>query len=242
MKLFFITGVSKGLGLALARAALDRGHEVRGLGRKSPSLNGSFRFHEVDLANPVSAAQALAPVFADFQPGRHEALHLIQNAGTVEPIAASGSLPAEEVERNLRTNLLSPLLLTDLWLNVTREFSGPRVVTHVSSGVAENPKVGWAAYSASKAGLRNYTLMLAEEHAGSPGFRAISFNPGVMDTSMQEKIRNSTAEDFPDVARFKSLKEQGKLRPADDVGRALIRYLDQPEIPPRVEVRVDEIL
>ena len=53
------------------------------------------------------------------------------------------------------------------------------------------------------------------------GITVGSARPGVVDTEMQDLIREKSSKQFPDVARFKVMKEQGSLVDPDDVAKFL---------------------
>jgi NAD(P)-dependent dehydrogenase (short-subunit alcohol dehydrogenase family) len=51
---------------------------------------------------------------------------------------------------------------------------------------------------------------------------AVSLAPGVIDTGMQGTVRSVSAEDFVDVERFRQMKAEGALSPADDVAADIL--------------------
>ena len=51
----------------------------------------------------------------------------------------------------------------------------------------------------------------------------MSLAPGVIDTPMQAVVRGASAESFSDVERFRAMKAEGVLRPADDVAADILR-------------------
>jgi benzil reductase ((S)-benzoin forming) len=61
----------------------------------------------------------------------------------------------------------------------------------------------------------------AEQRAS--GVEVVSLAPGVIDTPMQAVVRGASAEDFVDVERFRQMKAEGALRPADDVAADILR-------------------
>ncbi len=81
-------------------------------------------------------------------------------------------------------------------------------------------------YCAAKAGLDNYVRSVAVEQAGAAHpVACVNFGPGVIDTGMQAEIRATAPELFPDVERFRALKENAQLRSADNVAAAVLRLL-----------------
>jgi len=74
------------------------------------------------------------------------------------------------------------------------------VIINLSSGAAHRPLEGWSAYCAAKAGTAMLTAAVALE-AGDGGVRVYGFQPGVVDTSMQERIRGSGLNEISGLDR-----------------------------------------
>ena len=104
----------------------------------------------------------------------------------------------------------------------------PKFLINVSSGAAYKGYPGWSLYCAAKAGTDNFIRSLAVEqsHRERPVI-AVNFEPGVVDTAMQEEIRGADETHFPVRERFLKLKEDGALRAPDTVAEALIGLLDR---------------
>ena len=102
------------------------------------------------------------------------------------------------------------------------------VLIFTSSGAATHPGVGWTAYCAAKAGLDHFVRNLAAElDERGLSIRAHPFYPGVVDTSMQERIRQTSKDAFPSVDRYRAYHEEGVLRPPEQVA-ALVWWLATP--------------
>jgi Dehydrogenases with different specificities (related to short-chain alcohol dehydrogenases) len=109
------------------------------------------------------------------------------------------------------TKALLPRLIPD---NVEEERGGR--VLHISSGAAHYPYRGWGAYCTSKAAFHMLYRSLALEL--SPlGVSVGSARPGVVDTPMQDLIRQKSEQELPDVSRFRQLKDQGTLMDPSEV-------------------------
>jgi NAD(P)-dependent dehydrogenase (short-subunit alcohol dehydrogenase family) len=99
-------------------------------------------------------------------------------------------------------------------------------IVNISSGSATRPSAGWTAYSAAKAAVVQLTRSLALEIEGT-GVTACAFNPGGMDTEMQERIRRVSASDFPRADEYRGLAHEGKLVDPKAPARA-VAYLALP--------------
>lgn len=222
--LYIVTGTTKGLGAALAdRISQDADNVLIALARApSGPIPGGERI-EVDLADPRALEAACDRVEASLR-GKHFAKAvLINNAGVVAPVAPLERTDAAELERNLVVNLVAPIVLMRRFLRATEGVAKLRRIVNISSGAGRRPISGWSAYCAAKAGLDMATRVVALE-AASRGLavEAVSLAPGVIDTTMQAAVRATSADDFADVERFRQMKEEGALRPADEVAAQIL--------------------
>jgi benzil reductase ((S)-benzoin forming) len=213
MNLYVVTGTTRGLGRALAeRIARDASNELITVSRG-----------EADLADPCSIERACDAIEARIAGKAYAKAVLINNAGVIPPIGPLERADAAEIERNLAVNLLAPMLLMRRFLRATSTVPLRRII-NISSGAARRPIFGWSAYCAAKAGLDMASRAVAlEAEARGLAVEVSSLAPGVIDTPMQEKVRGASAEDFVDVERFRAMKADGTLRPADDVAADILR-------------------
>jgi NAD(P)-dependent dehydrogenase (short-subunit alcohol dehydrogenase family) len=163
-----------------------------------------------------------------------DAVTLINNAGTVAPIALADQLPAASVADAVALNLTTPIALTSAFLRLTAHWPGLRRILNISSGAAHTAYPGWSVYGASKAGLDHFSRCVAHEQAQreSPAHNPahiVSLAPGVIDTDMQTHIRNTPAADFPLRERFVALKAEGQLQSPEAAARSILSYLDHPD-------------
>ncbi len=212
MNLYIVTGTRRGLGEALARRiTADKRNELIGLSRP-----------EVDLADSSAIARAFDAIGKRIAGTTYEKAVLINNAGVIEPVTPLDRADPGDIERNLAVNLVAPMLLMRLFLGATEHVKLRRVI-NISSGAGRRPIFGWSAYCAAKAGLDMATRVVAlEAQVRGLAIEAVSLAPGVIDTGMQGTVRSVSAEDFVDVERFRQMKAEGALRPADDVAADIL--------------------
>ena len=184
MRNALVTGASRGLGLALARALADRGWslviDARGaeaLEAARDELASSTRVVAVpgDVADAGHRRDLLAAVDGPLD-------LLVNNASTLgaSPLPQLAEYPIEELEHVFRVNVAAPLALIQLALPVLAP--GARIV-NVSSDAAVEAYAGWGGYGASKAALDQLTSVLAAERED---VRAYAVDPGDMNTQMQQ--------------------------------------------------------
>lgn len=217
-----VTGHSRGLGQGLVRALLARGAEVLGLARGGTEAPAGLRAVALDLADAAAVERWIAGgELGRFLAGADRAI-LVNNAGTVAPIAPAGQQGAAGIARAVALNVAAPLMLTDAFLAATAGLSDRRIL-HVSSGAGRKTYPGWSVYCATKAALDMHARTVAAD--ALPGLTIESLAPGVIDTEMQAEIRATPADRFALRDRFEAMKRDGALADADTRGTAIVGHL-----------------
>ena len=221
-----ITGVSRGLGAALAATLLARGIGVIGIGRagNAGQDGGRLRFVDCDLAAPARIAAAVDPVLAELAALHPATVTLVNNAAVAWPVGVVGRLDDGQAEAAIATNVVAPLALCNAFLRVFADDAVPRRIINVSSGAAQTAIAGSAVYSMSKAAIEMLTRAIAAE-CTAPGFRCITLRPGIFDTDMQAYMRSRDPAEFPDVALFRGFKDSGALKAPADVAARIAERL-----------------
>ncbi|CAG7628155.1 (S)-benzoin forming benzil reductase [Paenibacillus allorhizosphaerae] len=234
MHITIITGISRGIGEALAKRLVEPGRTVIGIGRTDhPELariagqaGGAYAFYPCDLKRAEAAEGVMERIFGSIEPEQAASITLINNAGMLEPIGpiqdASSGLLAEHVQ----VNLLAPMILVSAMIRLTAGWTIPRTVVNISSGAGKKPYAGWSAYCATKAGLDMLTRSVgAEQGEVEHAVKLISVAPGVVDTGMQETIRSTPKEKFPEVDRFIGLKQTASMYTPEEAAERIVRLL-----------------
>ena len=224
MDLYIVTGASRGLGLAFAQLlAAQTGTCVLGISRAGvPTGVPAWRDLRADLGTAAGLSAAADGVSAALSAQTWTRAVLINNAGMIEPLGVRGHVDAEALQRNIAVNLTAPMVLMNAFLAASTQVSA-RSVINISSGSGRRPIAGSGAYCAAKAGLdmASRVAALEEENAGGT-VRITSLAPGIIETDMQVTARNATAEQFPDVERFRAFKSEGMLKSPDEVAQKII--------------------
>jgi NAD(P)-dependent dehydrogenase (short-subunit alcohol dehydrogenase family) len=215
-----ITGASRGLGLALARALSRDGWELVIDARGAAALHDAAR----ELGDGVTA---IAGDVAD--PEHRRALVdaagprvdlLVNNASVLgpSPLPALADIDVNAFARVMLVNVLAPLALTQLVL--PRMPEGARVI-NVTSDAAVWPYEGWGGYGSSKAALDQLTAVLGQER---PGLLVYAVDPGDMRTQMhQDAFPGEDISDRPPpedsvpglLALIEGTEPSGRYRAAD---------------------------
>jgi NAD(P)-dependent dehydrogenase (short-subunit alcohol dehydrogenase family) len=182
MPVAIVTGASRGLGLALARALVDRGWRVVADARGRTELERVWAgtWDVVPVAGDVADAKhRLALV----ETAGEEIDLLVNNASTLgpSPLPPLAEYPLDELRRVYDVNVTGPLGLVQLALPRLRDNA---CVLNITSDAAVEAYEGWGGYGSSKAALEEITAVLAAEH---PELRIYAVDPGDMRTQMQQE-------------------------------------------------------
>jgi len=196
MRTAIITGGSRGLGLALARALAQRGWRL---------VIDARRFSELDEARAsLAELTEVVAVPGDVADSWHRGVLieaageridlLVNNASTLgpSPLPPLSGYPIDALERVYRVNVVAPLALAQLALARMPAGSG---IVNVTSDAAVEAYEGWGGYGSSKAALEQLSAVLAAE---LPDVRVYAVDPGDMNTRMhQEAFPGEDISDRP---------------------------------------------
>ncbi len=222
-EIYIITGASRGIGAALATQLEEDGATVLRLARTNPK-----NYPNLTTGDITEYAATLTKINQWLEPKLNDATNitLINNAGVVEPIGLVGDLELNAIEAAISINMTAVIALTNGFIKLLRTFKGEKKILNISSGAARKPYRGWGLYCATKAAVDHFSRVVAEEEKEAQYPVTIaSLAPGVIETSMQERIRASRAEDFPHLDRFLRLKAEDSLATPEETATAIIRYL-----------------
>lgn len=225
MKYVFLTGTNRGLGEAASKAFTDS--RIISITRSSvENTDNIYKAFTMDFSDTDAMEQFVPEIFNSVDPDENDEVYLLNVAGIVDPVKAVSNLSAEEMLTNYKVNVVAPTLLIQGFVNRFKEFGGEKRIVTVTSGAARSPVEGWSVYCSSKAAVNMIHSVLDKEniHQGN-NIKSAVFYPGVIDTGMQEVIRASDIEEFPNLDRFKEYKETNKLAKAEDVAAALYKVV-----------------
>jgi NAD(P)-dependent dehydrogenase (short-subunit alcohol dehydrogenase family) len=188
-----VTGASRGLGLALGRALVDRGFRLVVDARGAQALEQAWAETPGVTAIPGNLADVAhrhALVTAVGGP-----IDLLVNNASVlgpSPQPALADYLLDELRRVYEVNVVAPLALVQAAL--PHLAPGARIL-NITSDAAVEPYEGWGGYGSSKAALDQLTAILAAEH---PDLRVYAVDPGDMRTQMhQEAFPGEDISDRP---------------------------------------------
>lgn len=212
-KTAFITGATAGIGEAAARRFAKDGWTIIGTGRRADRLDRlaaelgtSFRAIELDMRDTAGfdqLAKDTGPIDL-----------LVNNAGLAPPMSPLQSADQEPLDTVIETNITGLVALTRAFLPGLVAAKG--AIINLSSVAATYPYKGGAVYAGSKAFVRQFSLGLRCDLAGT-GVRVTSIEPGMVETeftlvrtggdqaasdALYSGINPMTAQDIADTIHY----------------------------------------
>ncbi|SDJ64020.1 SDR family oxidoreductase [Nonomuraea jiangxiensis] len=173
-----VTGASRGVGAAVARALAPTHHVILG-GRDRDALAGVAAGLPDARPWPVELTEVTQADVAGV-----ERLDVLVHSAGVGTLGRIADLPADVWRRTMEVNVIAVAELTRLLLPALRRAGGHVVCVNSGSGQRANPE--WGSYSASKFALKAFADALRLEE---PALRVTTVYPGRTDTDMQRSVR-----------------------------------------------------
>ncbi|SEN36482.1 SDR family NAD(P)-dependent oxidoreductase [Paenibacillus sp. OV219] len=232
-KAAIVTGVSRGLGEAIADVLIQQGYQVFGVARTSPvdrlTKETAFTYVSCDLADTSAVEVSFNSIAQSISLQPVDELLLINNAAMLEPLRPLPDLESSEMAKHLQTSLLAPMVLCSRFIKLVQDLPIRATIVNVTSGLGEYSAPSMSMYCSGKAALNMLTRCIADEQRDAVRpIQAYAFDPGMMETAMQVTARGKDREQFPLQRFFQESHETGKLREASEVAAELLRLLEKP--------------
>lgn len=238
IKIWFITGSSRGLGRSLTKAVLAKGDKVAATARAPEQLNdlveqypGQILPLQLDVTDNAQIQQAVQQTVDYF--GRIDVL--VNNAG-FGTIGAAEAYTEEQVRSQLETNLYAPIAIARAVLPIMRKQRSGRIL-QISSVGGRVGNAGLTIYQAAKFGIGGFAEALAKEVAPL-GIKVTSVEPGGFRTDW---VATASTVEIPEVEGYeqtvgvrKALFGSDKFVPMGDPAKAaqvMIELANHPEPP-----------
>ena len=209
-KKVFVTGTSRGIGRAIAKAFRDEGAWVIGTrtGRNSETDDVCQEWVAADFYD-IGQIKACADFVRHAEPDV-----MVNNAG-INKIAPFVEIAQEDFLSIQQVNVFAPFLLCQAAIPAMKRKGWGRIVS-VSSIWGKTSKEHRASYSTSKFAIDGMTLALAAEHSAN-GIIANCVAPGFIDTELTRRVLGE--------AGIQSLVSQvpvGRLGQVDEIARLVL--------------------
>lgn len=187
-----VTGASRGIGAATAKALAAAGAHVVLVARNAADLEavedaihasgGSATIAPLDLADGDAVGRLAVAIG-----GRWPAIDLlVLNAATLGTLSPLPAADPKEMARVFTLNVLAQAAMIAGFDGLLRQSPAGKVIA-LSSSVARSPRAYWGAYAASKAALENLISGYGEEMRGISNVRTAIVDPGATRTSMRAR-------------------------------------------------------
>jgi NAD(P)-dependent dehydrogenase (short-subunit alcohol dehydrogenase family) len=232
-KVAVVTGGGRGIGKAVALAYAREGAAVAIVSRtrrdteqaaaEAAMEGGSAIAVPTDVTDEAAVTRMMDDVIAAF--GRCDIL--VTAAGVPGPVAVVAETRLAEWEEGFRGNLAGTFLCCRAVIPHMRRQGGGTIL-NVSSGLAVNPVVGIAVYSAAKAAVIQFSRVLAEEERPH-GLRVFAAHPGIVRTALVESLHASGNPRAPSAFRdrLERLEASGVVITPEQAARLFV-YLATP--------------
>lgn len=186
-----ITGVSKGVGLAISKTLLENGMTVYGLSRsKSDDVErleiqypANFHWKSFDLSSPNDIRESVFKAWIGLKTPIHG---LVNNAALAyDDIATNADLDA--IDKMFKVNVYSPIILSKFAIRhmILHQVTGS--IIHISSISAHTGYKGLSMYASTKGAIEAFSKNIAREW-GEKGIRSNCLVAGFMETDMSKTL------------------------------------------------------
>lgn len=205
-KKILITGIKSGFGKSLSHIFALNNYTIYALTKNAFKSDDNTKVSFVNFKNLNQIKSKLQKLLY----GVKKIDYVILNAGSLGPIKKTVNLTTNELINNLNINLFSHKIIVDFLINKKISFKS---LIAISSGASYNPKYGWYSYTLSKSSLR---LLIENYSIENKKLHFINCSPGLIETSMQKKIRKINKKQIPSIETFINAYRDNLIQTPDE--------------------------
>lgn len=218
VKRIVITGISRGLGYAMAEQFIHQGHTVYGCVRSEAAANKLVQkfgsphdFAVVDVTNEQQVQTWAQRLLSQYESPDL----LINNAAIINYLTPLWKVPTEEFSRLIDINVKGVFHVIRHFVPTMVE-NKHGIIVNFSSGWGRSTSPEVAPYCASKWAIEGLTRSLAQELPS--GMAAVPLNPGIINTDMLQIGFGKEAADYPSASEWvkKAVPFILQLQPTDN--------------------------
>lgn len=208
-KIAVITGVSKGIGHATAKALLEKGAKVFGLGRNNSIDHPGFTFLQCDVRD----AQSVQTAFENIYKQTHRVVHVLLNNAGLGYFGLLEEMPATEIQEMFETNVNGTIYCCREVLPVMKQQQYGHIINIASTAALEGmPRV--SAYCATKWAVKGLSESLFRE-VRDHRIKVTCLYPGSVKTDF---FRNSPG-----------IRPHDYMLMPEDIALSIIQALEMPD-------------
>lgn len=219
-KVAIVTGASSGIGQAISNRLISLDFEVYGIGRNFSESATIENFHEVilDLTN-INGIKEFCNSF-------DKPVDLLVNSAGFGDFKQLEDFNFETIDKMIDINLKAPLLLTNSFLKSLKNTKGN--IINISSIESQKHSRFSTIYTATKAGLRAFSLTLFEE-ARKSGICVTNINPDITNTNFFNGLNFAPSEDRASYLLAEQIADSVEYILSDDT-RVITELTIRPQI------------
>lgn len=221
-KIVVITGVTRGLGRAMAEKFIALGHTVLGCGRRRElidELKQKYpKRHDFDVVD-VTSDEEVQTWMARLHKKCGAPDLVLNNAGIINPTGPLWKIGAKDFSDVIDVNLKGTVnVIRNFLPNMIKKHHG--LIVNFSSGWGRSADKDVAPYVATKWAIEGLTQALSMEIP--PGLGVVALNPGIINTDMLQSCFGESAAHYPSATRWADHAVPYILKlDANDNGQAL---------------------
>ena len=218
-----ITGATGGIGKFLVQKVVSSGMLCCAIIRDINKTNEFIL--DTNISNLYFANyqyNSFIELLADDDKSKINYVSLVLNAFDISPIKMSAELTKDDITRNIEFNIVRQIETIIKAFNLSQHLGVSLRIVYLDSGAAYSPISGWGLYCAGKAYAGMFLKVFSQENE----VPLVLYDPGVVDTKMQETIRNATSHEFPLVDTFRNYQSSSQLNSPKKIAEDIYkRYL-----------------
>lgn len=231
-RVIVVTGGSKGIGLATARALIERGARVAILARDQAGIDAAIQQlgpeRAIGVSVDVTRKAALQAAFETIVARWGRLDGLVNNVG-FQFARNLETMPEEEIRKVIDLNFLSVVFSCQCAIPLMRRQGGGRIVNVSSASVRHNNEFAdLGLYSAAKAAVDHFTAELREDLKHSDGIMVTLFSPGAVATQSIDNFDPGAAAEALEKWKRTGPTFDGAMQ-ADVIGRAIAHCFEYPD-------------
>lgn len=226
----WVSGASSGIGNALISELPWQQGKVIGISRRgigsAPTLGANVSYEDLraDLSRPEGWEMVRSSFTDELDHSTVDRAVFVHSAATVGPLGFAGEVDPSAYQQAVILNTVAPQVLGEAFVRAVNDVGagGTRGLLVMLSSGAGSIYPGWSAYKPGKAAVDEWVRSVGAEQASGEGrCQVISITPGLVETPMQETLRDVSPDDFPRKQKFVRASESGDVRPPEEVAREI---------------------
>lgn len=187
MKKVVVTGVTSGIGKAIATMLINNGYYVIGIGRDFSKIDFEKNFEKIECdLTKILEIEDLSKKL------KNKEIDILINSAGVGYFGPHEEINIRNLHNLIALNLEAPILLSKILLRELKKRDG--IIINISSITAKKSSVYGCAYSATKAGLSHFSKSLFDE-VRKTGVKIITIHPDITKTSFYDNLNFCESED-----------------------------------------------